>query len=599
MKKALKIILICVLIAGLLGGGAFAYLKLRKKTPCEVYPAMQWMMSYMPNQSYLYGIVTSDASQIITNERDRDVLEILVNPGDVVSVGDPLLRYDATRTKLEYEQKQLDLRKLEDKLREEYAEYRRYARQDYEEPFLTPTPSPTPRTYRNGVSNGPARGVIRLGTRTHNDLSKPTEGTGSKKDPYRYELEADGIVPYSFLQTLLKKAGKKEKNIHAVITQPEAEISVTAAPDGTFSFSVKVKGDHGTADLSKPMRGSGSGVDPFLYAYASKTKIDESFLSVHREAAKADMRDRYVTLQAERFSVVMMFGPDGSLVFKTVVLAPTATPTPTPTPTPSPTPSETATLTPEPTPYHGGGMSRAEREALVREIAKNIRSDELSYRQMLLDLSKAERKGLDGYLLSEINGTVISTAAPDEAGVGETLIEIRGGTGLHISVMLGESDLEKYPVGTELTGFSYESNCTITARVSKVGTMPLTTSYQNGSGVSGSGYLAVLDIVGDETPRVYEYIEFSDYSSLYEQGTIYLHEAFLREIDGETCLFAVRNDVLERIPVQTGSRMNGYVELIGSPITPEDRIAFPYDKNCKEGNPVKDAQNSGYFGYGW
>ena len=281
------------------------------------------------------------------------------------------------------------------------------------------------------------------------------------------------------------------------------------------------------------------------------------------------------------------------------MLAPTATPTPTPTPTPSPTPSETATLTPEPTPYHGGGMSRAEREALVREIAKNIRSDELSYRQMLLDLSKAERKGLDGYLLSEINGTVISTAAPDEAGVGETLIEIRGGTGLHISVMLGESDLEKYPVGTELTGFSYESNCTITARVSKVGTMPLTTSYQNGSGVSGSGYLAVLDIVGDETPRVYEYIEFSDYSSLYEQGTIYLHEAFLREIDGETCLFAVRNDVLERIPVQTGSRMNGYVELIGSPITPEDRIAFPYDKNCKEGNPVKDAQNSGYFGYGW
>ena len=64
MKRTLKIILICVLCVGLLAGGVFAYLKFRKVPPCEVYPAMQWMMSYMPNQSYLYGIVTSDASQV-------------------------------------------------------------------------------------------------------------------------------------------------------------------------------------------------------------------------------------------------------------------------------------------------------------------------------------------------------------------------------------------------------------------------------------------------------------------------------------------------------------------------------------------------------
>ena len=77
MKKALKILLIIVLCLGLLGGGVFAYFKFRKVPPCEVYPAMQWMMSYLPNQSYLYGIVTSDASQIVTKSMDRTVLEIL------------------------------------------------------------------------------------------------------------------------------------------------------------------------------------------------------------------------------------------------------------------------------------------------------------------------------------------------------------------------------------------------------------------------------------------------------------------------------------------------------------------------------------------
>ena len=108
----------------------------------------------------------------------------------------------------------------------------------------------------------------------------------------------------------------------------------------------------------------------------------------------------------------------------------------------------------------------------------------------------------------------------------------------------------------------------------------------------------MLDIVGSDTPRVGEYIEFSDYSSLYEQGTIYLHEAFLREIDGEMCIFVARDDVLEKVVVRTGRKMNSYTELIDSPLLPADRIAFPYDKNCKEGNPVEDAPNE-YYGYGW
>jgi hypothetical protein len=59
----------------------------------------------------------------------------------------------------------------------------------------------------------------------------------------------------------------------------------------------------------------------------------------------------------------------------------------------------------------------------------------------------------------------------------------------------------------------------------------------------------------------------------------------------------VENDVLVKRPVQTGSRMDAYVELLGAPIGPEDRIAFPYDKNCKEGNSVESASNDFYYGW--
>ena len=243
-------------------------------------------------------------------------------------------------------------------------------------------------------------------------------------------------------------------------------------------------------------------------------------------------------------------------------------------------------------------MSKAEREAIANEIAKGICEDELKYRQLVLDIEKAQRSGLDGILYSEVNGTVMQTAEPDQAETGATLIEIRGGTGLHISAIIGEDVLSDYPVGTELTGYSYQMQQNIRARVAKIGTMPISTNYSSSGNPNSSGYLLVLDIIGDVIPGIGEYIEFSNFSSLYEQGTIYLHEAFLREIDGETCVFAAKDGVLEKRVVKTGSRMNDYVELLGSPITPEDRIAFPYDKNCREGSPVEDAKDGVYYG-GW
>ena len=262
MKRVLKIILICILCLGLLGGGVFAYLKFRKVPPCEVYPAMQWMMSYMPNQTYLYGIVTSDASQIIAKSSERTVLEILVNPGDVVSVGDPLLRYDATRAQISYEESKLKLIKLENQLRAEYAEYKKYARAEYENPLLTPTPSPTPAVRRNSAANR-STGAVRLSVRYYADLNSAVGGSGSQSDPVLYER----------------------------IVQPEAEIFIAAAPDGAFAFSVKVENDSGSADLNDPKSGNGSAADPLVYAYASGANVPNAFLALQSEKAAELLMD--------------------------------------------------------------------------------------------------------------------------------------------------------------------------------------------------------------------------------------------------------------------------------------------------------------------
>ena len=171
------------LIAGFLGynlaGGAVGvYFATAKKPTVSVVSASNWMLSYMPNQTYLYGVVSSDASQTITQDAERPVLEVLVSVGDTVQVGDPLLRYDATKDALDLEEKQLKLEKLQLELAAAYKEYERYARR----PYATETPSPSNTPAPDAEAIGAKRLAAQGSGRVYFDLSAPTGGNGTHFD---------------------------------------------------------------------------------------------------------------------------------------------------------------------------------------------------------------------------------------------------------------------------------------------------------------------------------------------------------------------------------------------------------------------------------
>ena len=165
-------------------------------------------------------------------------------------------------------------------------------------------------------------------------------------------------------------------------------------------------------------------------------------------------------------------------------------------------------------------------------------------------------------------------------------LEVRGGTGLHVVSTLGEMDLINYPVGTEMTGFSYESGMDVQVRITDVGSMPVSTNYMNGGNPNSSGYLVTMEFLSDATPKVGEYIEFT-YRPGAESETTYLFEAFIREIDGQDCIYLVKDDHLVKTPVTVGKRFDQYLELLDIKLSPEDYIAFPYDKNARDGAPVE------------
>ncbi len=158
--------------------------------------------------------------------------------------------------------------------------------------------------------------------------------------------------------------------------------------------------------------------------------------------------------------------------------------------------------------------------------------------------------------------------------------------------MLGETDLSKYPVGRSLTGFSYEIGDSVTAVVTYVSPMPVTDSYSSGGNPNSSGYTMLLEVQGDVELPLFSYVEFTSFEPLSRSGAIYLYEAFVREIEGQDCIFVARDGVLKKVQVHTGRRTMEYIELVGSDLKREDYIAFPYDKNVRDGAAVEITDGS-------
>jgi uncharacterized repeat protein (TIGR02543 family) len=400
--------------------------------------------------------------------------------------------------------------------------------------------------------------------------------------------------------------------------------------------------------LSTDPLGEGKMISPYIYPYEEKTKVSSDFLTYYCRLANSEGRFYYVRLVGANINDPMVslgftsmgtyflqlsqtpactvyFDANGGTGSTSVNLVYGSTYTHLPTPVreeydfdgwwtkksggtkveriepvvqsqilyahwkPAATPGHD-TPDPSQTPFYTpprGGMSRAQRLAYIEQLTQQIRDDELRYWQLCHDIEQLlSNTAQNGTVYSTFSG-VVSVLNP-QARPGETLLEVRGGSGKNvIRCLVAETELTKYPVGTELTGYSYDIGDNVTARVTYVGNMPLTDSYSNGGNPNSSGYIMLLEAVGDVELPLYSYVEFTSFEPLSKTGAIYLYEAFVREIDGQDCIFIVRDGFLKKVQVHTGRRTMEYIELVGSDLTQDDLIAFPYGKNVRDGAPVE------------
>ena len=158
--------------------------------------------------------------------------------------------------------------------------------------------------------------------------------------------------------------------------------------------------------------------------------------------------------------------------------------------------------------------------------------------------------------------------------------------------IVDEMNLDKIKVGTELSGTCYDTGTTCTGRVTEVDTVPVTTNYYRGGNSNNSGYALRIYIEDGDQLQAGQYVEFRLQQDESAETALYLSQAFVREIDGVSYVFVARDGKLRQETVKPGKVMYGYVELVGTTLTEEDMIAFPYNKDVHDGAPVKTTKES-------
>ena len=85
--------------------------------------------------------------------------------------------------------------------------------------------------------------------------------------------------------------------------------------------------------------------------------------------------------------------------------------------------------------------------------------------------------------------------------------------------------------------------------------------------------------------------EYASLEFIFEEektNSFYVTSAFILSENGKNYVYiAGEGDKLEKRELNIGKNMHGMLEVRGG-ITMDDRIAFPYGKNIKEGTPVVD-----------
>lgn len=241
-------------------------------------------------------------------------------------------------------------------------------------------------------------------------------------------------------------------------------------------------------------------------------------------------------------------------------------------------------------PEVGPIYTAAELKKMIIEKENEINEIILNIKVAKSEIKKLQEETKNTTIYSKIDGVVKTVLNPeDESSKTKPIIVISSGGGYYVQGRIGEFDLAQINIGQKVKVQAFESGASNEGTIEKISDVPLTDRYYNGIGNSNTSYYPYTVKLDDSVNfKEGEYASMEPVFENEQSSSFYVIGAFVLSENGKNYAYiANENNKLEKRELNIGKNMHGSLEVRGG-MTMEDKIAFPYGKNIKEGTPVID-----------
>lgn len=560
-KKKIWISALAGILAVAVGAGIFLGMR-QANRPVAVYPVS--MLSYLSDSASAgesYGIVTADKVQTIYVSDTQTVTRIHTYEGQQVKKGDLLYTYDTTLSDLSLERKDLAIQQMEINLKTAKSDLTRLKQ-------MKPMVVTTPPVSEKGRS--PKDKDKYLGT--------CYEGTGTEGRPYLVWMTYGAAIEEDFVWDLIEKSGKK--TIYVIFQS--------------------VRGDKANTEFDQE----------FGVVFTDITHTPEA--QTTEEAAQTNTREESSGTNATTSEHTE---PEGMEPTENQAPSEGTDPNP-PEETENPDQETEPTVPTEPVKSFSmsffdpnddevgtqidwnSGYTQAELTAMREEKTAEIAKLEFDIKMAKAELEIMKKEASDGNVYASFDGTVVSVLEPQNAREqGAPMMKITGGGGYYVEGRVGELDLAGLRQGAEVVVTCWENGAIYTGTVTEIGTYPV---EQENAGTAANVTYYPYKVFIDENANLEEgaFVSLTYQTGREQEAVLYVENAFLCTEGRDTYVYVRGSEgLLEKRYIETGPSADGFASPVYSGLTEQDWIAFPYDRELKDGMVTEESSMDTLYGY--
>ncbi len=249
--------------------------------------------------------------------------------------------------------------------------------------------------------------------------------------------------------------------------------------------------------------------------------------------------------------------------------------------------------------YTGSMFTAAQLAQMRKDQEKKIKDLEFKLKMAEAEYKIMEKELGDGTIYAEFDGQVVSLLTEEEAkSQKQPMVKVSGGGGFYIEGSVSELEKDNLEIGQEVTVNDWRTGGMYTGTVQSIGDFPSSSDSWNGMGNPNASYYPFTAFVGEEADLQAGAYVSVQYSTSGNTHGIYLDKAFIRTEQGRSYVYVLGADSrLEKRYVTTGKSLWGsYLEILEG-VTEEDKLAFPYGKNVKDGAKAEEKDLSDLYMY--